>query len=464
MATHDEMVAAFDAALEGRDADAFVGRARARRDRVAQPRPQGGRRPREHGGHRHARPARRRPEDRARPARADRRRLRAPVRHARHGEVERQPVRDAQLPDRHHHRRRADQPHRRVRRPDRGSPARHDHGRRHLPSTRRSPPRWRCRRWVRSTSGPSRSRRCRRCVRRMADMPARRAAADHDRVVRGGGARRDRSRPERARVLAADEGDRATVRLLDPRRRLPVRLRAHRRRPASTAGSRSSTASRCRSTTGSRRRTRTRRRSTTATPGCCGPRSTPTSWASTRRASRSPGRAPAVGSPPGWRSSPATAARSTLAFQLLIYPMIDDRNTSASSHIDGRAGVEPRREPPRVARPTWASCSGPTTSPRTRRPAGSRASAGSRRRGSASASLDVFRDEDIDVRVAACWPPGIPAELHVYPGACHGFEMIVPDCRGRAGVSARHHGGVAAGVASGVLRRVHQLTPRVSPR
>ena len=55
MATHDEMVAVFEAAIDGSDPDAFVARARAGRDRVAQPRPQGSRRPREHGRHRHAR-------------------------------------------------------------------------------------------------------------------------------------------------------------------------------------------------------------------------------------------------------------------------------------------------------------------------------------------------------------------------------------------------------------------------
>ena len=66
MATHEEMVAAFDAALDGRDRRRVRRSARARRDRVAQPRPQGSRRPREHGRHRHAGPARRRAEHRAR--------------------------------------------------------------------------------------------------------------------------------------------------------------------------------------------------------------------------------------------------------------------------------------------------------------------------------------------------------------------------------------------------------------
>ena len=40
-------------------------------------------------------------------------------------------------------------------------------------------------------------------------------------------------------------------------------------------------------------------------------------------------------------------------------------------------------------------------------------------------ALDVFRDEDIEY-ASRMLAAGIPVELHVYPGAPHGFEMIVP--------------------------------------
>ena len=40
-------------------------------------------------------------------------------------------------------------------------------------------------------------------------------------------------------------------------------------------------------------------------------------------------------------------------------------------------------------------------------------------------SLDVFRDEDVTY-ASRLLAAGIPVELHVYPGACHGFEMIAP--------------------------------------
>jgi acetyl esterase/lipase len=40
--------------------------------------------------------------------------------------------------------------------------------------------------------------------------------------------------------------------------------------------------------------------------------------------------------------------------------------------------------------------------------------------------LDLFRDENIDyaMRLMAA---GVPTELHVYPGAPHGFDQICPD-------------------------------------
>src|SRR5205823_14471460 len=40
-------------------------------------------------------------------------------------------------------------------------------------------------------------------------------------------------------------------------------------------------------------------------------------------------------------------------------------------------------------------------------------------------TLDVFRDEDIEY-AHRLLGAGVPTEVHVYPGAPHGFEMIVP--------------------------------------
>ena len=68
-----------------------------------------------------------------------------------------------------------------------------------------------------------------------------------------------------------------------------------------------------------------------------------------RRASASPGSARAAGSPPASRCSRVTAARCRCAFQLLECPMIDDRQTTSSSRLDGLPDLEPRVERVRLA-------------------------------------------------------------------------------------------------------------------
>jgi acetyl esterase/lipase len=113
------------------------------------------------------------------------------------------------------------------------------------------------------------------------------------------------------------------------------------------------------------------------------------------------------------------------AYQLLIYPMIDDRNATASTHIKG-AKVWSREanllgwtaylghEPGGDDVPIYAAAARATEL------------AGLPPTFVAVGSADVFRDEDIDyaTRLLAA---GVPTELHVYSGACHGFEGIVPN-------------------------------------
>lgn len=42
------------------------------------------------------------------------------------------------------------------------------------------------------------------------------------------------------------------------------------------------------------------------------------------------------------------------------------------------------------------------------------------------AELDPLRDEAVDYALRLMWA-GVPAELHVYPGTCHGFDSFLPD-------------------------------------
>jgi acetyl esterase/lipase len=125
-----------------------------------------------------------------------------------------------------------------------------------------------------------------------------------------------------------------------------------------------------------------------------------------------------------------------LCFQLLIYPMIDDRNTTPSSHLVTKVWT---RETNILG---WHSYLGhepglPDVSPYA---APARAED---LRGLAPAfigvgTLDVFRDENIDYarRLLAA---GVPTELHVYAGAPHGFEGLAP----QAAVSQRFNRDIA---------------------
>jgi acetyl esterase/lipase len=115
-----------------------------------------------------------------------------------------------------------------------------------------------------------------------------------------------------------------------------------------------------------------------------------------------------------------------LAFQLLIYPMLDDRMITPSSSLDtvvwtpkansigwrAYLGQEPGATdlPPYAAAarvtdlsglpPTWIGVG----------------------------ALDVFRDENIDY-ASRLLAAGVPTDLHVYAGAPHGFQSICPETR-----------------------------------
>jgi acetyl esterase/lipase len=113
-----------------------------------------------------------------------------------------------------------------------------------------------------------------------------------------------------------------------------------------------------------------------------------------------------------------------VSYQLLIYPMLDDRNVTHSSRIVG-APIWPRdanllgwraylgREPGGDDMPAFAA------------PARTVDLSGLPPAFIGVGTLDVFRDEDIDyaLRLLAA---GVPTELHVYAGAVHGFDMMVP--------------------------------------
>ena len=111
---------------------------------------------------------------------------------------------------------------------------------------------------------------------------------------------------------------------------------------------------------------------------------------------------------------------------LLMAPMLDDRNDSASAHQ--MAGVD-----------TWdrtrnefgwtallgAARGGPDVSPYAA-PARARDLTGLPPTYLDVGSAETFRDEVVDF-AARIWHSGGRAELHVWPGGFHGFDVLAPD-------------------------------------
>ncbi len=112
-----------------------------------------------------------------------------------------------------------------------------------------------------------------------------------------------------------------------------------------------------------------------------------------------------------------------ICFQQLVYPMIDDRNSTASSFAIADTRVW-NRESNLIG---WSSYLGELTEPPIyAAPARAVDLAGLPPAYISVGSLDMFLDEDVDYarRLLAA---GVAAELHVYPGAFHGSNGIVPN-------------------------------------
>jgi acetyl esterase/lipase len=129
----------------------------------------------------------------------------------------------------------------------------------------------------------------------------------------------------------------------------------------------------------------------------------------------------------------AIAARDrggpSIRAQILTYPMLDDR-TGSTHPVPSFVGTYVWQ--PEDNRYGWSSLLGV--------PAGSRRAPAHLVPGRVQdlsglpptfigvGSLDLFVDEDVEYarRLIAS---GVPTELHVYPGAFHGFEIFVPEAR-----------------------------------
>ncbi|WP_231577938.1 alpha/beta hydrolase [Thermorudis peleae] len=130
----------------------------------------------------------------------------------------------------------------------------------------------------------------------------------------------------------------------------------------------------------------------------------------------------------------------SVAFQLLIYPMLDDRNQTPSSYeVTDRRLIWTRelnligwraylgREPGSADVPAYAA------------PARAEDLTGLPPAYVMVGECDLFRDEDI-AYAQRLLQAGVATELHVYPGAFHGFDGFAP----QASVSQRARAEIAA--------------------
>lgn len=113
-----------------------------------------------------------------------------------------------------------------------------------------------------------------------------------------------------------------------------------------------------------------------------------------------------------------------LSYQLLVYPMIDDRNITPSSH----GIIDPRTWDREKNIFAWNAYLGDSVKNGEVSPyaAASRAKdlKGLPPAYIAVGELDLFLDEDIEY-AQRLLQAGVTTELHVYPGATHGFDSVL---------------------------------------
>jgi len=112
-----------------------------------------------------------------------------------------------------------------------------------------------------------------------------------------------------------------------------------------------------------------------------------------------------------------------LRFQMPIYPMIDDRNETPSSHEITDIGLWDRAGNIEA----WKWYLGDGKPDQYAAPARAEDLAGLPPTFIDVGTLDLFRDEDITFAMRLM-QAGVPTELHVNPGAYHAAEVFAPEC------------------------------------
>jgi acetyl esterase/lipase len=114
-----------------------------------------------------------------------------------------------------------------------------------------------------------------------------------------------------------------------------------------------------------------------------------------------------------------------ICFQLLLYPMLDDRNESGSSHAITDPHIWNRRSNLIAWRAYLGDAEGTDAVSPYAAPARAADLSGLPPAYLPIGDLDLFLDECVDYAQRLS-QAGVAAELHVYPGATHGFENVAP--------------------------------------
>jgi acetyl esterase/lipase len=114
-----------------------------------------------------------------------------------------------------------------------------------------------------------------------------------------------------------------------------------------------------------------------------------------------------------------------IAHQLLIYPMLDDRQATNSSHMVDDAQLWNRSSNEFAWRAYLGAAHGSAEVSAYAAPARMEDLSGLPPTTILTAELDLFVDEDI-AYAQRLMHAGVPTELHVYPAAHHGFDRHMP--------------------------------------
>lgn len=115
-----------------------------------------------------------------------------------------------------------------------------------------------------------------------------------------------------------------------------------------------------------------------------------------------------------------------ICFHMPLYPMIDDRNITFSSHEISDKRAVWYRSNNLAAWSVYLGESGDAEIPAYAAPSRAETLAGLPPTYMCVGELDPFRDETIDYVMRLC-QAGVEVEFHLYPGCFHAFEHVVPN-------------------------------------